>query len=99
MRISDWSSDVCSSDLIVAALGVDRQRAAAVGRLRVDRAAEEHAAIAGDQLKFARRALGAADQDGGASLQIDITVRSEQADTPAGCRAIDRLGGDRKSVV
>src|SRR3546814_4294119 len=34
MRISDWSSDVCSSDLIVLAAG-DTFRAAAVSQLKI----------------------------------------------------------------
>src|SRR3546814_9470890 len=32
MRISDWSSDVCSSDLLVHVMGGDQQRGAGVGQ-------------------------------------------------------------------
>src|SRR3546814_7178497 len=37
MRISDWSSDVCSSDLPVLLLGIDGERDAAPRRLRRER--------------------------------------------------------------
>src|SRR3546814_15505088 len=45
MRISDWSSDVCSSDLLVGI--IEREKPV---RLRVDRAG-----VAGSQPIFARR--------------------------------------------
>src|SRR3546814_9932719 len=36
MRISDWSSDVCSSDLVLAAQGVNRSLQDITGRQLVD---------------------------------------------------------------
>src|SRR3546814_13225220 len=54
MRISDWSSDVCSSDLAVAAHGVGADLEADPRGLRrhQDRAVEGEA---GDQLRLRRR--------------------------------------------
>src|SRR3546814_18280780 len=44
MRISDWSSDVCSSDLLQVALGHDVQRKAAVLSELVEHVIEERQA-------------------------------------------------------
>src|SRR3546814_8663743 len=67
MRISDWSSDVCSSDLGAAVEGVLRREAAQAAR----RAPDQHvvallhvAAVLGDQLAVRR----AVDQAGGGGL-------------------------------
>src|SRR3546814_9012081 len=45
MRISDWSSDVCSSDLLVRALEVERGRPGEVG------AGFEHEAVRGARIE------------------------------------------------
>src|SRR3546814_13426956 len=53
MRISDWSADVCSSDLMAAGLGMDQQPGRVVPRhvLRLVRempfAGREHAVVVG----------------------------------------------------
>src|SRR3546814_9146273 len=37
MRISDWSSDVCSSDLVIAMMAVNRPEKAADGEMAADK--------------------------------------------------------------
>src|SRR3546814_17710331 len=87
MRISDWSSDVCSSDLAVG-FGVqtlDRERQ--MRRDRVDH--QSGATIAGidrDLQRFKRRPIEIAEQ----MLHIFVTERR---------RRRHRLATDRKSVV
>src|SRR3546814_6100993 len=53
MRISDWSSDVCSSDLLAAALGGLGHLVAGLA-LGAD---EEHAAAAGDDVAHGQQRL------------------------------------------
>src|SRR3546814_10787792 len=85
MRISDWSSDVCSSDLIVRML----RRAAA---FQVRRAGDDHATILGEvhayqprvgQFADADRAVDAfigqiGDAIGQIERDIDVRVRFEK---------------------
>src|SRR3546814_5595951 len=94
MRISDWSSDVCSSDLIAAFHLPDRVDEA-VGRRGVARAGDEmqhHFRVgsgltdgaAGDQLTAQRQAIGeiAVMRDGDAAdfqLQIGRATCRERA--------------------
>src|SRR3546814_6227175 len=82
MRISDWSSDVCSSDLLIDGLGRCR--------LRVRIAAESHAETLPDALRLAiRNMFGTAkgqvlEQVGEAALlfgfehRADVHPRSEE---------------------
>src|SRR3546814_6626746 len=79
LRISDWSSDVCSSDLI----GLLRSAHAAAGRIAAlrheagDDAVEDHAvvkAVAGkllDPLDMAGRQIGAQSDNDIAAVQRD----------------------------
>src|SRR3546814_4883909 len=64
MRISDWSSDVCSSDLLVRGLGVARgdrlEHAAVIGD---GIAAERHVALLEDRRPRHRRADAASERD------------------------------------
>src|SRR3546814_2276304 len=58
MRISDWSSDVCSSDLIVCAAATGRGAGVAVSSSKIGAAAvdglhQEHRAVEGVQLEIA----------------------------------------------
>src|SRR3546814_18333750 len=67
MRISDWSSDVCSSDLIGAAIGrrdvvadmVEQDQLLARARiLQADAAREAAVGVRGDAAGAARREIG-----------------------------------------
>src|SRR3546814_12431835 len=77
MRISDWSSDVCSSDVAVAPLGgeVDRRRRAsrlAFDVAQVERAAEMPAGLADkDQ--------GLAGAEGGAGDAVEVVDETDAA--------------------
>src|SRR3546814_13498257 len=52
MRISDWSSDVCSSDLDVDVAGDDQRRSAAGDRpVEVDEFRRDEAVVAGPRLR------------------------------------------------
>src|SRR3546814_10825011 len=63
MRISDWSSDVCSSDLLRVEAGVDRARGVAprqrVGGVGVAAATEAVARELVEQQEQRQRAVGA----------------------------------------
>src|SRR3546814_16210060 len=66
MRISDWSSDVCSSYLHIGRLGVRRRVARIEAAALVDRDVDEHRAGAHGAEHLARdelRRFGAGDQD------------------------------------
>src|SRR3546814_11531885 len=68
MRISDWSSDVCSSDLIATLLekGVSEEEVAAAKKRLV-----AGAVYARDNLSTAPRVIGAALTTGGSLEQVE----------------------------
>src|SRR3546814_2134816 len=84
MRISDWSSDVCSSDLLCLLCGARRQLCRGSGaegsvRPQADRAQHRDAALLVDHLWF----RGAADAAGQGEGRADLAcghraVRSEE---------------------
>src|SRR3546814_2195299 len=85
MRISDWSSDVCSSDLQQPARGVDRQRARALDRAGGD----ERPALAflaeAEALQRHDHAVGEAVVD-----LRDVHVLGPEAGAPPQVRAEER---------
>src|SRR3546814_4955053 len=77
MRISDWSSDVCSSDLRLAA-----RRACAVTGVDLDTLTERQ--VAGEQsgIELGGQLLGAvlAEQVGAADVEVEQGVAGEQGE-------------------
>src|SRR3546814_15985420 len=74
MRISDWSSDVCSSDLLVA--GVDRLPPRRVGRrCHRRRLAEGPHAAARPLVQCGKRQGAAGIEDGGAAALLLVMGR------------------------
>src|SRR3546814_14074545 len=104
MRTSDWSSDVCSSDLI--ALSVSAHSELAGARIPSDKLAARNAHLTavhrpnGIALQMAMVAADEADM--AASLrwgnEWDIAAAALIV-TEAGGKVTDALGKDRKSVV
>src|SRR3546814_13069359 len=93
MRISDWSSDVCSSDLELAAIGAEC-------RLELCKLLErsDHLALVADQRQ--RLAVGARIGIGVRGVDVDIGEVVEIAGVGRGRPgAAEDLGIDRKSVV
>src|SRR3546814_17157488 len=105
MRISDWSSDVCSSDLDLAALQM-RPGRRAVG--------EHHLHLAAQQVLHGRRAAAIRHMlDAGASHAVEQFARQVRAAARArraerqcagillgiGNQFLDRHDRDRKTVV
>src|SRR3546814_5574065 len=73
MRISDWSSDVCSSDLVQKPLRIQRRHAAEAGRS--DRLAVVLVGhVAGGEHALDRSLRGAAAEPG-ADLQVTVVHR------------------------
>src|SRR3546814_1777116 len=66
MRISDWSSDVCSSDL--AAVGGEIERAA------IARPAQGTAVVIGAESQLARRAAGRGDEKDLLEARLEIAL-------------------------
>src|SRR3546814_14299387 len=83
MRISDWSSDVCSSDLLVAML----QPFQAVVRPRDHPRAVEHARRAGIERVDDQARLAAARQAGDASEGAERALRGDVLEV-VGARAL-----------
>src|SRR3546814_1638353 len=107
LRISDWSSDVCSSDLHAIAVETVARRALA----RKDPAGDEAAEVAED---VGRKAVGRLAPAGQPAAVVDIIgveqilpgveiiVIADRADRPfavGGADAPVAVVGDRKSVV
>src|SRR3546814_10765514 len=106
MRISDWSSDVCSSDLqqyvgILRQRARDRGAAALTARGSGSGAREIDTDLIGD--RFGRMALGrviaAEDVIEQCLAAREIGFLFEQYDARAGLDRAAALVGDRKSVV
>src|SRR3546814_11658662 len=83
MRISDWSSDVCSSDLFAVVGAADEQIAAPVGEARAVRRAERQL------LSVALRGDAGAGAQGQAAL---VLLGDDVDDAGDGVGAIDRRG-------
>src|SRR3546814_10969325 len=92
MRISDWSSDVCSSDLVEAGLGARKEGIAGVLLLQLgnrDRL--------GGAAGFRQQDVGLAPAD---VLQHAAGATLQQQDAGQGDRQdAGEVGADRKSVV
>src|SRR3546814_11526146 len=58
MRISDWSSDVCSSDLVEQARLIDHLVVVAMAFLEGERLVEREAELAGDHVDVAGQQVG-----------------------------------------
>src|SRR3546814_12724106 len=101
MRISDWSSDVCSSDLDVLALGRQKQ----IRRAYADAAAALAATGQDEDLAVAEDIVGfVADMPAAVSRRLERARAIMIADRPAGAagsrsRATHGDIADRKSVV
>src|SRR3546814_13739762 len=91
MRISDWSSDVCSSDLVGQQIRYVR---------RVDIDPRRHCALASDAVPVVEQALQPFATDGVAE---DRPTPVEGLSRPRGftarVRTVNRFRADRKSVV
>src|SRR3546814_7641705 len=110
MRISDWSSDVCSSDLHGGALAADRARypaPAVAGRLRIARAevpglprtqSARRGADAGDRRSAARRSGGAAGAPGRHASAGAAVAAGRRAAAP-GLPAVDLPPGQRGAAA
>src|SRR3546814_5071180 len=83
MRISDWSSDVCSSDLFAVVGAADEQIAAPVGEARAVRRAERQL------LSVALRGDAGSGAQGQAAL---VLLGDDVDDAGDGVGAIDRRG-------
>src|SRR3546814_9933601 len=95
MRISDWSADVCSSDLQAVPDEIDRVHAARTGREVHDRVA------AGGVTEDEAVVAVAADQDVvTASAVDDVVTLAAVEDVRAGIAqdGVDPLTADRKST-
>src|SRR3546814_7715901 len=107
MRISDWSSDVCSSDLITAMKIAEQRRQIGTTMTHVSRIVEELV----ERLEGAsRRVVPGAEPGGGArklldatrSLLDDLTPVAQRQDLSPAPAMVDSLlneGVDRKSVA
>src|SRR3546814_17497541 len=99
MRISDWSSDVCSSDLAKRLKEKERKKVL-MASLDVNRpAAQEQLAVLGTQIdvatlpivagqqpvEIAKRAMQAAKLQGYDVLMLDTAGRSEERRVGKGC--------------
>src|SRR3546814_3089514 len=106
MRISDWSSDVCSSDLIVEAgivAEAHRRRVAAMlaADAELDVLAHAAAALGGQLDQFAD--AGLIDGDEGIALEdagLEVIFHEQRGIVAADAeRGLGQVVGDRKSVV
>src|SRR3546814_2125265 len=93
MRISDWSSDVCSSDLLCL-LGELIHHLADLGRHGIDRELEREAErVVRGRLQHGDD-LGGVDEGKTSAEQIDAAA----AGAGAGKLQVERLQADRKST-
>src|SRR3546814_12769730 len=76
MRISDWSSDVCSSDLILLAIG------------RGDRNVDGHQRIGADDLVIGRR-IGVEVDDVNLALRRGVEIAASRIDRDRSKRSVD----------
>src|SRR3546814_2973527 len=99
MRISDWSSDVCSSDLAIFLWGAGRaERKKAPGggtrRLRAtargDRGRECRSALAAAGVGFRIRIGGRAGSRGGMRLELGLRDLADQALRGVGAMGVER---------
>src|SRR3546814_220900 len=90
MRISDWSSDVCSSDLLSGGVRCDRGRSQpAPDRRRTGRPRRRHDAAQPSAGPILRRKLARADR-GGAHRQRPARSAPRRTDDPVGGRPVPR---------
>src|SRR3546814_14581720 len=94
MRISDWSSDVCSSDLLRLRIGIvaDQHEAAALPERRIRHVGQRHIFLKLDLGAIERRFGGI----GVAGVDRGVRDRGISLD-----RIVDRLieGGEREALV
>src|SRR3546814_17242619 len=106
MRISDWSSDVCASDLPAPPEGRARRSAAAVGMARAGRNRAQGGGVRHlglcDKGLVAAQALAVPlqnDADRQPQLHGRPLGRDQRAAAPGRAAQPQELGTDRKSVV
>src|SRR3546814_14953082 len=84
MRISDWSSDVCSSDLAFEVPSDIREAWQAAGRRSADAAADwdRRLAASPQRAEFERRMKGELPADTGVKAHIDALLATPQKVAP-----------------
>src|SRR3546814_178617 len=97
MRISDWSSDVCSSDLLAAELTRLRRRVEEVERLEAERA-EASAALQESEARLRDFADAASDWFWGMDAELRFSFMSERLREVTGVDPCSTLGKTRQEI-
>src|SRR3546814_12572514 len=97
MRISDWSSDVCSSDLLAAELTRLRRRVEEVERLEAERA-EASAALQESEARLRDFADAASDWFWEMDAELRFSFMSERLREVTGVDPCSTLGKTRQEI-